>query len=114
MTDQIKYSPTPWEANGCCIYAEKQMIGKCYHPTKPYEEIDVNAAHIVKCVNERDELVAIIKEYEAATQDLRSNDFDSKYPVFIKDRYGSKTLEEQLNNINYEAAKLLTKISMEE
>jgi hypothetical protein len=63
---------TPWNPIDFVIYdANDKMIVNCEgHEHTTYSEAVQTAAHIVKCVNERDELVCALREAVIALESL--------------------------------------------
>lgn len=62
MTD-TKHTPTPWVSVGGCIETVDDTLNDGFYIATVYgADYAANAAHIVKCVNMHDELVATIKE----------------------------------------------------
>lgn len=70
MTD-TKHTQTPWAIHPfkldliCTADGQKSIAGAYNQDISSYEEIAANAAHIVKCVNMHDELVAALQALES-------------------------------------------------
>ncbi len=54
----MSHTPTPWVSGGCVVWEKNgDMIADLASPRRPPDETEANTEHIVRCVNEHDQLM---------------------------------------------------------
>jgi hypothetical protein len=62
MTQATKHTPAPWYTDNACICASNGRALIAIEDIACEDEDENNAAHIVRCVNAHDELVAALRD----------------------------------------------------
>ena len=76
MTTTTTHTPTPWKVKGVHVGPSRHFRAYTIEPnicemnsSLSPEEVSANAAHIVQCVNEREELLGLLKRAAVSLQE---------------------------------------------
>lgn len=85
ITNNAEHTPTPWTYDG--YYIVSPVNGDVAQTLRNRPNGHVDAAHIVKCVNAHDELVAALKAFTKAEESFREATQHQSVDDWLDDAY---------------------------